>query len=100
MQTFSDWLDVSDMEMAEFLDRLNGDTFSIAYRHEPDEAEIRLTDRAGTIGVAFPWDSKSGISFEHYMTDAGLLLFYIGSLCRNVKSIKTINDFLYKNIIF
>jgi len=56
MQTFSDWLDVSDME--------------------------------------------SGIPFEHYMTDAKLLLFHIGSLCRNVKSIKTINNFLYKTIIF
>ena len=100
MQIFSNWLDTSDIKNTEFLARVNDDTFSISYRHEPDEAEIRLTDSNGTIGMTFPWNSKGSISFEHYMTDAMLLLFHIRSLCYNKKSIKTINDFLCKNVTF
>lgn len=98
MQTFSEWLDFSDMDSTKFFERVNGDTFSIKYIHEPDKTEIQLTDNAGTIGVAFPWDSENGIPFEHYITDAGLFLCHIGGLCHNEKSIKTINDFLCKII--
>lgn len=98
IQTFLDWLEVSNMGEMEFVTRVNNDTFSIEYRHEPDKTEIRFLDKSGSIGMTFLWDSESGIPFEHYKTDAGLLLLHIRSICHNARSIKTINDFLYKTI--
>lgn len=99
MQMFSEWLIVSDMQKDEFLERVNKDSFTIQYHREVENARITLIDRMGDIGCSFVWNMENGISYEDYMTDMGLLLFHISSLCTNEKSAKKIKKFISENII-
>lgn len=99
IDVFMQWLAVSHMEKTMCLNRINSETFNIVYHHDKDKSEIVLSDEAGCIGSPFLWDRESGIEREHYLTDAGFLLFYIGSLCHNEHSIEKINSFIRDNIL-
>lgn len=99
MDAFAQWLSMSGLKEAECLSRIEGNTFEIYYQRKDDKAAIALIDEAGGIGVPFPWWNESGIPFEHYITDAALLLLHIGSLCNNETTLKKINDFAMRNAI-
>ena len=100
-RNFRSWLVASSVSEDEFLKAVEVDDFMLNLYSNGDRTHIVFHNANGYIAAPLMWRKESGIAYEEFKTDAGLLLFAVVGKCKKEESKqkirKFIRDELYKN---
>lgn len=93
-QNYMDWLQASEISEADFLSRVDQDSFSLYFFRDEDMAFAALHEESGEIAKPLIWQKESGIDFESYKVDAALVLFFVLNKCQSPGSKEKIKSFV------
>ena len=96
---FSNWLAASNISEQELLSLIDRNDFHLTFWSDENAAITVLHKHDGEVGMPLIWQKDSGIDYESYRTDVGLLLMLIESKCKNESSKQKIKKFVRDDLL-